>query len=207
MCKSVRKLMLMVFSLICGIFMLQQPASATVRIDIDLSGQRMHVDGNAGSYDFAISSARSGYSTPRGYYRPQRLVRMHYSKKYHNSPMPHSIFFRGGYAIHGTGAVSQLGRPASHGCIRLAPSNAATLYRMVQEEGARISITGTPPGRTMIARRHMSQKFAKLHHTKKHVQFARAHHQRAPRALAYAPQGGASANKSLKLWLFNPLRR
>lgn len=76
---------------------------------------------------------------------PTSLQRMHYSKKYHNSPMPHSIFFRGGYAIHGTGAVSQLGRPASHGCIRLAPGNAARLFQMVKAEGASIHISGSPP--------------------------------------------------------------
>jgi L,D-transpeptidase catalytic domain len=205
--KSVLKVMLMGFSLLCGVLMLQQSASAAARIDIDLSSQRMHVEGNGGSYDFPISSARSGYTTPRGYYRPQRLVRMHYSKKYHNSPMPHSIFFRGGYAIHGTGAVGQLGRPASHGCIRLSPSNAATLYRMVQDEGARIQITGSPPGRTMVAKRHTGQKLARLHHSRKHVQIARAHHRHAPRALAYAPQTRPAANNALRLWLFNPARR
>jgi hypothetical protein len=77
---------------------------------------------------------------------------MHYSRKYHMSPMPHSIFFRGGYAIHGTYAVGALGRPASHGCVRLAPGNAAKLFAMVQKEGARISISGSPAGNTMIAK-------------------------------------------------------
>ena len=57
---------------------------------------------------------------------------MHYSSKYENSPMPHSIFFRGGYAIHGTGYIKSLGRPASHGCIRLHPRNAAALYQLVR---------------------------------------------------------------------------
>jgi lipoprotein-anchoring transpeptidase ErfK/SrfK len=68
---------------------------------------------------------------------------MHYSSKYENSPMPHSVFFRGGYAIHGTNYVKRLGRPASHGCIRLAPSNAATLYKLIRRHGmkkTRISI-------------------------------------------------------------------
>lgn len=56
---------------------------------------------------------------------------MHYSSKYENSPMPHSIFFLGGYAVHGTYAIRSLGRPVSHGCVRLAPANAATLYSLV----------------------------------------------------------------------------
>lgn len=39
--------------------------------------------------------------------------------------MPHSIFFHGGYAIHGSYEINRLGGPASHGCIRLHPANAA----------------------------------------------------------------------------------
>ena len=51
--------------------------------------------------------------------------------------MPHSIFFHGGYAIHGTNAIKRLGRPASHGCIRLHPSNARTLFNLVNRNGPR----------------------------------------------------------------------
>ncbi len=101
---------------------------------IDLSEQRMHVFVNgAQRYVWPVSTARSGYVTPVGTYRPQRLVPMWYSRKYHMSPMPHSIFFRGGYAIHGTYSTGRLGSPASHGCIRLHPSNAATLYSLVSQ--------------------------------------------------------------------------
>src|SRR5215204_3869854 len=72
----------------------------------------------------------------------QRMERMWYSRKYHMSPMPYSLFFRGGYAIHGTNSIRQLGRPASHGCVRLHPGNAAALYRLVQSRGgARIVVT------------------------------------------------------------------
>jgi hypothetical protein len=128
-------------------------ANATVHIHIDLSTQRMQVSSSSGDYNWPVSTARSGYYTPRGSYAPTSLQRMHYSRKYDMSPMPHSIFFRGGYAIHGSYATGSLGRPASHGCVRLAPGNAARLYSMVQAEGARISISGTPPQtRTMVAR-------------------------------------------------------
>jgi lipoprotein-anchoring transpeptidase ErfK/SrfK len=122
------------------------PASATVDIRIDLSSQTMRVSTVRGGTEvWPVSTGRTGYVTPRGSYRPTRLARMHYSSKYNNSPMPHSIFFKGGYAIHGTGAVSQLGRPASHGCVRLSPRNAARLFGMVQAQGARITLTGSPP--------------------------------------------------------------
>src|SRR5690606_26347017 len=93
------------------------------------------------------STARAGYSTPSGSYRPIRMHRMWYSQKYDLSPMPYAIFFVGGYAIHGTGAVGQLGRPASHGCVRLAPANAAKLYALVQAHGTsatRIQLYGNP---------------------------------------------------------------
>lgn len=120
-------------------------ANATARIHINLSTQTMHVQSSSGSYSWPVSTARSGYYTPRGSFAPTGLQRMHYSRKYHMSPMPHSIFFRGGYAIHGSYATGMLGRPASHGCVRLSPGHAAMLYQMVQNEGGSISITGSPP--------------------------------------------------------------
>ncbi len=118
---------------------------ATVAITIDLSSQTMSVDSSEGSYSWPISSARAGYVTPRGHFGVESLQPMHYSRKYDNSPMPHSIFFDGGFAIHGTYETRWLGHPASHGCVRLAPANAAILYRLVQEEGASITIVGEPP--------------------------------------------------------------
>ncbi|HXY58372.1 MAG TPA: L,D-transpeptidase [Methylocystis sp.] len=128
-----------------GLAMFGSAAKAEVVIDIDLSSQTMHVQSSAGAYTWAVSTARAGFSTPRGRFAPIGLERMHYSKKYDNAPMPYSIFFRGGYAIHGTYATAQLGRPASHGCVRLSPVHAQQLFEMVQREGASISITGTPP--------------------------------------------------------------
>jgi lipoprotein-anchoring transpeptidase ErfK/SrfK len=135
----------------CG-FLTMPQAEASVLIDIDLGSQTMHVRSESGSYDWRVSTARSGYRTPRGTYRPYLLLRTHYSHKYDMSPMPYSIFFAGGYAIHGTYSTASLGRPASHGCIRLAPGNAALLFHMVQAEGGRISISGSPPGASKYVR-------------------------------------------------------
>ncbi len=120
-------------------------ASPAVNVRIDISGQSMMVHVNGWPHGrWRVSTARRGYHTPRGSYRPFLLKKMHYSRKYDNSPMPNSIFFLGGYAIHGTGYVRSLGRPASHGCIRLAPQHAARLYYLVQKHGlrsTRITIT------------------------------------------------------------------
>ena len=111
-------------------------AHAKVVAHIDLSSQRMKVvvDGRHFA-SWKVSTARRGYRTPIGSYRPKWLARMHYSRKYDMTPMPHSIFFLGGYAIHGTDAIRKLGRPVSHGCIRLHPKHARTLFSLVKRHG------------------------------------------------------------------------
>jgi lipoprotein-anchoring transpeptidase ErfK/SrfK len=111
-------------------------AASTILAQVSISDQTMevYVDGWQ-QYSWPVSTARKGYVTPTGVFHAQRLAEVWYSKKYDNSPMPHSIFFNGGYAIHGTEYVKRLGTPASHGCIRLHPENAATLFDLVQENG------------------------------------------------------------------------
>jgi lipoprotein-anchoring transpeptidase ErfK/SrfK len=105
---------------------------------VDVSSQSMSVSVNGWSYgEWAVSTARKGYTTPRGNFGVQRLAAVYYSKKYDNSPMPHSVFFYGGNAIHGSYHIRQLGRPASHGCVRLSPDHAAELFDLVQKYGPR----------------------------------------------------------------------
>ncbi|WP_439495486.1 L,D-transpeptidase family protein [Bosea sp. (in: a-proteobacteria)] len=120
-------------------------AQAGVQVRVDIAAQRMQVTTSDGEiYNWAISSGRKGFRSPNGVYRPTRLERSWYSRKY-GGAMPHAVFFRGGYAIHGTGAVGALGRPASHGCIRLHPANAAKLFALVKKHGAsqtRIALNG-----------------------------------------------------------------
>jgi lipoprotein-anchoring transpeptidase ErfK/SrfK len=111
-----------------------QTAKAETEITISKSRQRMVVHSSEGRYSWPVSTARRGYYTPTGTFHPYSLQLMHYSRKYDNAPMPHSIFFSGGYAIHATPHVGALGRPASHGCVRLSPGNAATLYSIVKND-------------------------------------------------------------------------
>lgn len=109
-----------------------------VEIWVDISNQSMAVDVDGWPYArWKVSTAREGYYTPRGSWRPFLLKKIHYLRKYDNSPMPNSIFFHGGYAIHATGYVKSLGRPASHGCVRLDPQNALRLHGLVQKYGLR----------------------------------------------------------------------
>jgi hypothetical protein len=86
-------------------------------------------------YIWPVSTGRDEMATPNGVYTPQRLERSWFSTAYYNSPMPYSIFFHNGYAIHGSYAIDRLGGPASHGCVRLHPHHAALLFDLVQQEG------------------------------------------------------------------------
>jgi lipoprotein-anchoring transpeptidase ErfK/SrfK len=107
-------------------------AASKVVARIDISKQRMLVlvDGRP-TFEWKVSTAGKGYVTPTGSFKPTRMHEMWYSKKYDNAPMPHSVFFHGGYAVHATPHVKRLGRPASHGCIRLHPDNASDFYQLV----------------------------------------------------------------------------
>lgn len=110
--------------------------AASLIAHIDVSAQTMTVKKYGRVvHRWKVSTARRGYITPRGTWRPKRMHTMWYSRKYDMSPMPYSIFYHGGYAIHGTNAISRLGRPASHGCVRLHPNNAKKLFSMVKQVG------------------------------------------------------------------------
>ncbi len=125
------------------------PPDPTLFADINLTTQRLTLTDKSGVlHKWKISSAGGGYVTPVGIYKALWMSRMHYSKQYYNSPMPYSVFFHKGYAVHGTSAVGRLGRPASHGCVRLRTSNAKRFYNLVQKHGkglTKITVRGTPP--------------------------------------------------------------
>lgn len=122
------------------------PAEAEVVATINLKRQEMIVSVNGVvRHRWPVSTARRGYRTPVGHFRPVRLERTWYSSIYNNAPMPYSVFFRGGYAIHGTTQTGRLGQPASHGCVRLHTANARQLFYLIRQYGpanSRIRITG-----------------------------------------------------------------
>ncbi len=127
-----------------------QPGSK-ILVNIDKSTQEMtvFVDGLE-RYSWKVSTGRGQYDTPTGTFTPTSMNEIWYSKQWDNSPMPHAIFFMtDGHAIHGTHEVKNLGKPASHGCVRLAPENAATLYAMVEKTGmenTQVVLSGEAPG-------------------------------------------------------------
>jgi lipoprotein-anchoring transpeptidase ErfK/SrfK len=126
------------------------PALAGIVIAIDKTTQRMAVtvDG-VQKYVWPVSTGGRGYATPSGTFTPFRLEKDHFSEEWDDAPMPHSIFFSyEGHAIHGSLHTARLGSPVSHGCVRLAPENAALLYDLVERTGlnkTRVVIAdGTP---------------------------------------------------------------
>ena len=129
---------------------LASPARAAVLIEVDKAKQQMTVtvDGNP-LYIWPVSTGQRRYDTPAGEFQPFRMERHHFSREWDDAPMPYSIFFtQEGHAIHGSYHVKNLGTPASHGCVRLAPENAATLFALVKQQGvknARVVLTGQAP--------------------------------------------------------------
>jgi len=106
-------------------------------MSVDVDGEHL--------YDWRVSTGRPGYDTPNGTFRPNRMDADHFSQEYDNAPMPNAIFFdMNGHAIHGS--YDPIGHPAaSHGCVRLDPVNAETLFDLVNEEGmahTTVEITG-----------------------------------------------------------------
>jgi hypothetical protein len=128
-----------------------QSADSTIHVTIDKSRQKMTValDGVT-KYEWPVSTGKAGYSTPSGTYTATSMNEMWYSKEWDSAPMPHSVFFRkDGYAIHGSLEVKNLGRPASHGCVRISPENAATFFALVKKVGLKnteVVLTGVTPG-------------------------------------------------------------
>ena len=132
-------------------------AQAGILITIDKATQQMtvEVDG-APRWTWPVSTGRRGYDTPAGNFRAFRMEEDHYSKEWDDAPMPYSIFFTSeGHAIHGSYETRNLGRRASHGCVRIAPGNAEKLFALVKREGvsnARV-VVREDPNAPIVAKR------------------------------------------------------
>lgn len=138
------------FAAMLAALTLTQTARANVMIIIDKSAQKMTVTVNGEDcYTWPVSTGRDGYDTPSGDFQPFRMEKDHFSREWDDAPMPNSIFFtKIAHAIHGTYEVRNLGKPVSHGCVRLAPQTAATLIALVKDEGVfntRVRLTGEAP--------------------------------------------------------------
>ncbi|HET7717503.1 MAG TPA: L,D-transpeptidase [Bauldia sp.] len=123
---------------------------AKVVATVSLSEQKMFVAvttnrGETQTFVWDVSTGAEGFETPTGKFTPTWLSKNHKSKQYDDAPMPYAVFFNEGIAVHGTEAISMLGKPASHGCVRLAPENAAMFFDLVETYGkfnVKIVVTG-----------------------------------------------------------------
>ena len=122
-----------------GLLNIFQPKPKIVAT-VSLSDQKMYVAvtdarGKTQNYAWDVSTGAKGFETPTGKFSPTWLSKDHESKQYEDAPMPYAVFFNEGIAVHGTQAVSYLGKPASHGCVRLATENAETFFDLVEAYG------------------------------------------------------------------------
>jgi lipoprotein-anchoring transpeptidase ErfK/SrfK len=128
-----------------------EDSGSKVLITIDKSTQHMTVwvDGIE-QYSWPVSTGKAGYSTPSGTFTATSMNEIWYSKQWDNAPMPHAVFFdKKGHAIHGTLEEKNLGKAASHGCVRVSRANAKTLFTLVKEKGLKnteVVLTGETPG-------------------------------------------------------------
>ena len=126
----------MMFAALIAVLVVPSAQAASVVARVDKSSQTMTVYHHGKVIgQWPVSTARAGKVTPSGTWTAKSMKRYHRSSRYNNAPMPYSIFYNGHFAIHGTNQVKRLGRPASAGCIRLHPGNAAKLFSLVQAEG------------------------------------------------------------------------
>ncbi len=126
-----------------------KPLPTTLVARINLTTQTMTVQAHGKTiHSWKVSTGAPGYATPPGTFRPGWMAKDWRSRQYDDAPMPYSVFFNGGIAVHGTMNPGSLGRAASHGCVRVATPNAATFFRLVQRHGmaqTRIVVHGAQP--------------------------------------------------------------
>lgn len=114
----------------------ESASSSEIIVEVSLSEQTMTVyQTGVATHKWLVSTAQKGKVTPTGAWTAKWLSKNHKSSRYNNSPMPYSIFYSGNFAVHGTEQVDRLGSPASAGCIRLHPQNAAALFALVEAAG------------------------------------------------------------------------
>jgi hypothetical protein len=127
-------------------------AQASILVNVDKTHQTatISVDGST-LYVWPVSTGRLGFDTPNGTFKVNRLDPDHVSDEYPGARMTRAMFFDlNGHAVHGFFDVKHLGSPVSHGCVRLAPDNAAILFALVQGEGlgqATVVVSGQTPAR------------------------------------------------------------
>ncbi|MFB2837213.1 L,D-transpeptidase [Floridanema evergladense] len=125
---------------ITSLFAWSVPTSATSKssgnvsgrwIEVNLSSQRLYAWQNGRRiYSIPISSGKRSTPTRVGTYAIQTKYRYKTMRGpgYVAPNVPFTMFYSGGYAIHGAYWHNRFGTPVSHGCINLPVSQARKLF-------------------------------------------------------------------------------
>ncbi|MDP5018442.1 L,D-transpeptidase [Anabaena sp. UHCC 0187] len=104
-------------------------------IQIDLSKQNLIAwEGNKPVYAITISSGKKSTPTLVGTFKIQtklKKTRMR-GTGYDVANVPHTMYYQGGYAIHGAYWHKRFGTPVSHGCVNLAPDHAKWVFNWAE---------------------------------------------------------------------------
>jgi lipoprotein-anchoring transpeptidase ErfK/SrfK len=130
---------------VISIIKIKKQIDCAVWANVSLAEQKLYLYENGILIDtFKISSGDRKHKTPSMDRKfTGRMYKKYTSKKFPGGNymglgnMPYVMFIRGGYAIHGTtpGNFALLGKPASHGCIRLHPDHAKVFYELIEKNG------------------------------------------------------------------------
>ncbi len=100
-------------------------------IEIRLSTQRLIAwKGKTMIHAVIVSTGKAETSTPVGSFEVQskhRVARMQ-GDDYDIPDVPYTMYYSGGYAIHGAYWHRSFGTPVSHGCVNVAPDHARWLF-------------------------------------------------------------------------------
>lgn len=121
--------------------------TCTVFARVSKRNQKLYLAINGRVEDvWDVSTGARGHATPNFDRHPSGRIYDKYSSSTYPGGdykglgnMPYAVFIKGGYAIHGTPRSNwpMLGRPASHGCIRVHPDNGYRFNRLVRANGIR----------------------------------------------------------------------
>jgi lipoprotein-anchoring transpeptidase ErfK/SrfK len=100
-------------------------------IEVDISEQRLRAwEGDQTVFDYTVSTGKPGFRTLPGtfsVYRKYEETRMR-GYDYDTPDVPWTMYYSGGFAIHGAYWHEDFGTPVSHGCVNLPVEEAKALY-------------------------------------------------------------------------------
>ncbi len=124
---------------------------------MDLTHQRLTAyQGNTPVFQAVISTGLPNTPTVIGQFRIYwKLTATDMAGPgYHLPDVPYTMYFYGGYALHGTYWHNNFGQPMSHGCVNLSTEDAQWLFDWADPplptEARQVRSSGASPGTLVI---------------------------------------------------------